>query len=115
MDAPVSGGFDGLESSSDAPVEVDIVGLQNECVGRRFGLVSALASSVASAFPGVNSVSNLASSLAASLVSSYNLTLRFKTTLTATVTVTKTLTTGSKPFVISNCTPSPFLYATCTA
>ncbi|EFX76401.1 hypothetical protein DAPPUDRAFT_322265 [Daphnia pulex] len=109
LDAPVSG-FEGLESSSGgSPVEVDIVGLQNECVGRRFGLVSVLASNVASAFPGVNSVSDLASSLASNL----SLTLRFKTTLTATVTVTKTVTSGSKAFTVSNCTPSPFLYATC--
>ncbi|XP_046448512.1 uncharacterized protein LOC124197219 [Daphnia pulex] len=108
LDAPVSG-FEGLESSSSSPVEVDIVGLQSDCVGRRFGLVSMLASNVASAFPGVNSVSDLASSLASNL----SLTLRFKTTLTATVTVTKTVTNGSKAFTISNCTPSPFLYATC--
>ena len=108
LDTPISA-FEGLESSSSSPVEVDIVGLQNECVGRRFGLVSMLASNVASAFPGVNSVSDLASSLASNL----SLTLRFKTTLTATVTVTKTVTNGSKAFTISNCTPSPFLYATC--
>ncbi|KAK4026738.1 Uncharacterized protein APZ42_017395 [Daphnia magna] len=105
LDAP--GRVEILESSSETPVEVDIVGLQSECYGRRFGLVSALASGVASVLPEVSS------DLASSLTSVLNLTLRFKTTLTATVTVTNTVTDGSKAFVVSGCTPSPFLYQTC--
>ncbi|KAI9563611.1 hypothetical protein GHT06_011075 [Daphnia sinensis] len=105
LDAP--GRVEILESSSETPVEVDIVGLQSECYGRRFGIVSALASGVASVLPSVSA------DLASSLTSVLNLTLRFKTTLTATVTVTNTVTDGSKAFVVSLCTPSPFLYATC--
>ena len=77
-----------VESSNEAPVEVDIIGLQSDCVGRRFGLIAGLADAL-------------------------NVTLRFTTKLTATVTITKTVTSGVKPFFISGCTPSPFYYSTC--
>ena len=79
---------DVLESSTNGPVEVDIIGLQSDCVGRRFGLVSGIAGAL-------------------------NLTLRYTSSLTATVTITQTVTSGSKPFFVSGCTPSPFLYKTC--
>nr|CAH0107720.1 unnamed protein product [Daphnia galeata] len=120
--APISSGFDGLESSNEAPIEVDIIGLQNDCVGRRFGLVPALVSSavssvvsgVASVFPGVSGVSSAASSLASSLTSALNLTLRFTTTLTATATRVTTVTGAvTKTFSVAVCTPSPFLYTVC--
>jgi len=81
--------YESLESSSDEPVRLDIIGLQNDCVlPRRFPLINGL-------------------------LSAFNITLRYTTTLTATLTVTATTTSGSKPFFVSGCTPSPFLYSTC--
>lgn len=77
-----------LETSSDLPVEVDIIGLQSDCIGRRFGLISGLAEAL-------------------------NVTLLFTSRLTATATVTKVVTSGTKPFFISGCTPTPFLYKVC--
>lgn len=81
--------YDNLESSASDPVELDIIGLQGDCVlPRRFPLIN-----------GVLGV--------------FNITLRYTTTLTATLTTTTTITNGSKPFFVSGCTPSPFLYSTC--
>ena len=67
-----------VESSSSDPVELDIIGVNGQCltgpVAPRFGLQSALNS----------------------LLSPFNVTLQFTTTVTATLTLTTTVTSGSK-------------------
>ena len=41
------------------------------------------------------------------------LTFNFIVTRNATLTQTLTVTDGTRPFVVSGCTPSPFYYTTC--
>jgi len=88
LDAPYMS-YGNLESSASDPVELDIIGLEGDCVlPRRFPLINGV-------------------------LSAFNITLRYTTTLTATLTTTTTITNGTKPFFVSGCTPSPFLYSTC--
>ena len=42
-----------------------------------------------------------------------NVTLQFYVKMNATLTVTETIVSGTKPFVVSGCTPSPFPYKIC--
>jgi len=42
-----------------------------------------------------------------------NITLRFYVKMNATLTVTQTTVEGTKPFIVSGCTPIPFTYKIC--
>lgn len=78
---------DALESSA---VELDVIGLDSTCqnaVLPRFGFNN--------------------------LLSLFSVTLQYTVTQNATLVVTTTITSGSKPFFISGCTPNPFAYKTC--